>query len=40
MAIHIRNMNELAKALQPAMMGLVNQLADEVYETLNYFLYE
>lgn len=31
-------MNELAKALQPAMMGVVNQLADEVYKTLNYFL--
>lgn len=38
MAIHISNMNELAKALQPVMKGLVNQLADEVYETLNYFL--
>ena len=38
MAIHISNMNELAKALQPVMMGMVNQLADEVYETLNYFL--
>lgn len=31
-------MNELAKALQPAMMGVVNKLADEVYKTLNYFL--
>ena len=40
MAIHINNMDELAKALQPTMMGLVNQLADEVYKTLNYFLYE
>lgn len=40
MAIHINNMNELAKALQPAMIGLVNQLADEVYKTLNYFLYD
>lgn len=38
MAIHINNMNELAKALQPVMMGMVNQLAEEVYETLNYFL--
>ena len=38
MAIRINNMNELAKALQPTMMGMVNQLADEVYETLNYFL--
>ncbi len=38
MAIHISNMDELAKALQPTMMGLVNQMADEVYKTLNYFL--
>lgn len=38
MAIHINNMNELAKALQPVMMGMVNQLAEEVYETLDYFL--
>ena len=40
MAIHINNMDELAKALQPTMMGLVNQLADEVYKTLNFFLNE
>ena len=38
MAIHINNMDELARALQPTMVGLVNQLADEVYKTLNYFL--
>lgn len=38
MVKHIRNMNELEKALQPMMMGMVNQLADEVYKTLNYFL--
>lgn len=31
-------MDELAKALQPAMLGMVNQLADNVYKTLNYFL--
>lgn len=31
-------MDELAKALQPTMMSLVNQMANEVYETLNYFL--
>lgn len=31
-------MNELAKTLQPVMMGLVNQLADETQKTLNYFL--
>lgn len=40
MATHINNMDELAKALQSTMMGLVNQLADEVYKTLNYFLNE
>lgn len=38
MAIQINSMNELAKALQPVMMGLVNELADQVYKTLNYYL--
>lgn len=38
MAKYISNMNELAKALQPVMMGMVNKEADRVYETLNYFL--
>ena len=38
MAIHISNMNDLEKALQPVMKGLVDKLAEEVYETLNYFL--
>lgn len=36
----INNMEELAKALQPVMMGMVDKLADRVYETLNYFLQE
>lgn len=40
MARHISNMDELEKALQPTMIELINQLADEVYKTLNYFLYE
>ncbi len=40
MAIRVNNMDELEKALQPVLMGLVNHLADEVYETLNYFLYD
>ncbi|MDE7331847.1 MAG: hypothetical protein K2O16_06330 [Lachnospiraceae bacterium] len=40
MAKHIRNMNELAKALQPVMLGMVDELAERVYETLNYFLQE
>ncbi len=38
MAKRINNMDELEKALQPVLTGLVNQMANEVYETLNYFL--
>lgn len=38
MAVRISNMDELAKALQPTLMGMVNQMAERVYETLNYFL--
>jgi len=38
MAKHISNMDELAKALQPTMLNMVNKLADNVYETLNYFI--
>lgn len=33
-------MNELAKALQPAMIGMVDALAERVYQTLNHFLRE
>lgn len=33
-------MDELAKALQPMLMEMVNQMAERVYETLNYFLNE
>lgn len=40
MAKHISNMKELNKALQPVMLKMVDQLADRVYETLNYFLQE
>ncbi len=40
MAKHVSNMNELAKALQPVMMGMVDKMAERVYETLNYFLQE
>ena len=40
MAKHISNMNELQKALQPVMKGMVDTLAERVYETLNYFLQE
>jgi len=38
MAKHISNMNELEKALQPVMKGMVEELAERVYEMLNYFL--
>lgn len=31
-------MKELAKALQPTLLKMTDQLADRVYETLNYFL--
>lgn len=38
MARRISNMNDLQKALQPVMTKMVDQLAERVYETLNYFL--
>ena len=38
MAVHVKNMKELAKALQPALLKMTDQLADRVYENLNYFL--
>ncbi len=38
MAIHVRNMKELNKSLQPVMIKMVDKLADRVHETLNYFL--
>ena len=40
MARHINNMDDLEKALQPVLVNLVDELADRVYETLNYFLHE
>lgn len=40
MAIRISNMNDLQKALQPVMVKMVDQLAERVYETLNFFLNE
>lgn len=36
----INNMNELQKALIPAMTELVDVMAERVYRTLNYFLDE
>ena len=38
MAKHMKNMNQLQKALQPIMTGMIDELAKRVYETLNYFL--
>ena len=38
MARRISNMNDLQNALQPVMTKMVDQLAERVYETLNYFL--
>lgn len=40
MATRISNMDQLAKALQPVMVKMVDELAERVYETLNYFLNE
>lgn len=40
MAKHIRNMDDLQKALMPTMANMVDALAERVYETLNYFLQE
>lgn len=40
MAKRINNMEDLAKAVQPVMLGMVNQLADQVYKVLNYYLNE
>ena len=33
-------MNDLEKALQPVLLGMVDKLAERVYQTLNYFLQE
>lgn len=40
MAIHIKKMKELTKALQPTLLKMTDQMAERVYETLNYFLWE
>lgn len=40
MAVHINNMNDLEKALQPMLVKMVDELAENVYETLNYFLHD
>lgn len=38
MAKHINSMNHLQKALQPVMVKMMDQLAERVYKTLNYYL--
>lgn len=40
MAKRVSNMNELAAALKPTMLDMVNEMAERVYRTLNYFLQE
>lgn len=40
MARHISSMNDLQKALQPVLLKMVDELAERVYETLNYYLDE
>ncbi len=40
MAKRVSNMNQLAAALQPTMLGMVNEMKERVYQTLNYFLQE
>ena len=40
MAIRISNMNDLQKALMPAMTKMVDVMAERIYQTLNYFLDE
>lgn len=36
----VNNMDELEKALMPTLKGMIDTLAERVYETLNYFLQE
>lgn len=38
MAVHVKNMKELQKALQPVLLKMTDKMADRVYEMLNYFL--
>lgn len=34
------NMEQLASAIAPVLKGMVNQMAEQVYETLNFYLYD
>lgn len=38
MVKRVSNMNELVAAMMPYMEGMVDQMAERVYQTLNYFL--
>ncbi|WP_312503705.1 hypothetical protein [Lacrimispora sp.] len=40
MAKRVSNMNELAAALKPTMLGMIDEMTERVYQTLNYFLQE
>ncbi|MGL6220537.1 MAG: hypothetical protein ACRC36_20995 [Lacrimispora sphenoides] len=40
MAKRVSNMNELAAALKHTMLGMVDEMTERVYQTLNYFLQE
>lgn len=40
MVKRLSNMNELAAAMMPYMESMVEQMAERVYQTLNYFLQE
>ncbi|WP_313184708.1 hypothetical protein [Lacrimispora sp.] len=40
MAKRVSNMNELVAALKPTMLGMVDEMTERVYQTLNYFLQE
>ena len=40
MAKSINNMDKLEKALQPVLTGMVDELTERVYQTLNHFLLE
>lgn len=38
MATVVRSLDELSAAIQPVLIGMVDELAQQVYVTLNYFL--
>lgn len=38
MATVVRSVDELSAAIQPVLIGMVDELAQQVYVTLNYFL--